>query len=196
MWVWASSCYWQLLIALCSKKDLQAATNLRMIEQMEMPVLSGKSYLQLVQPDDCSAIFLYICTLQTVVGPEELGQSSPKFISPVKCFSVSHVILFIIIFYFYKYNIACYVTSLCLKGLFINFEYITFISCPNKRNISCKKSISIKQFWLEILEKISCSKSFRVKYILYITVLGRTDFEHPIFSIVLSQSCFNKMDLS
>ena len=33
-------------------------------------------------------------------------------------------------------------------------------------------------------------------YIMYITVLGRTDFEHPIFSIISSQSCFIEMDLS
>ena len=30
---------------------------------------------------------------------------------------------------------------------------------------------------------------------MYITVLGRTDFEHPIFSIISSQSCFIEMDL-
>ena len=32
-----------------------------------------------------------------------------------------------------------------LKGLFTNFEYITFFSCPTKRNIFYKKFISIKQ---------------------------------------------------
>ena len=30
---------------------------------------------------------------------------------------------------------------------------------------------------------------------IYITVLGRTDFEHRIFSIISSQSCFIEMDL-
>ena len=35
-----------------------------------------------------------------------------------------------------------------------------------------------------------CPKLVCVIYIIYITVLGRTDFEHPIFSIILSQSCF------
>jgi len=35
-----------------------------------------------------------------------------------------------------------------------------------------------------------CSKSVRVIFVIYITVLGRTDFEHPIFSIVSSQSFF------
>ena len=30
---------------------------------------------------------------------------------------------------------------------------------------------------------------------IYITVLGRTDFEHPIFSIISSQTYFIEMDL-
>ena len=34
------------------------------------------------------------------------------------------------------------------------------------------------------------------RYIVYITVLGKTDFEQPIFSIISSQSCFIEMDLS
>ena len=40
-----------------------------------------------------------------------------------------------------------------LKGLFTNFEYIPFFSCPNKRNIFRERSISIEQLWLEIIEK-------------------------------------------
>ena len=38
---------------------------------------------------------------------------------------------------------------------------------------------------------------FTVCYIydIYITVLGWTDFEHPNFSIILSQSCFFEMGL-
>ena len=31
---------------------------------------------------------------------------------------------------------------------------------------------------------------------IYIIVLGRTDFVHPFFSIISSQSCFIEMDLS
>ena len=85
--------------------------------------------------------------------------------------------------------------SRCLKGLFTNFEYITLFSCPTKRNSFCKRSISMKQLWLEIIKKIECSKS-SVLYIIYITVLGRTDFVHLIFSIISSQSCFIEMDLS
>ena len=32
-------------------------------------------------------------------------------------------------------------------------------------------------------------------YVIYISVLGRTDFEHPIFSSISSQSCFIEMEL-
>ena len=55
-----------------------------------------------------------------------------------------------------------------LKGLFTNFEYITFFSCPTKRNIFCKRSISIKPLWLEIIEKRGCTKSVRPSTIIYI----------------------------
>ena len=44
-----------------------------------------------------------------------------------------------------------------LKGLLTNFEYITFFSCLNRRNIFYERSTSIKQLWLEIFEKIGCS---------------------------------------
>ena len=55
-----------------------------------------------------------------------------------------------------------------LKGLLTNFEYTTFFSCPNKRNSFYERSISIKQLWLEIFEKIGCSKSVRLlSYILH-----------------------------
>ena len=40
-----------------------------------------------------------------------------------------------------------------LKALFTSFEYITFFSCFNKRNIYYRRSISMKQLWLEIIEK-------------------------------------------
>ena len=80
-----------------------------------------------------------------------------------------------------------------LKGLFTNFEYIPFFSCPTERNISYKRFISIKPIWLEIIEKKGCTKSVRV---IYIIVLGRTDFVHPLFSIISSQSGFIEMDLS
>ena len=70
-----------------------------------------------------------------------------------------------------------------LKGLFTNFEYITFFLCPNKRNISYKRSISIKQLWLEIIEKIGCSKSVRPSTIIYIIYRTRTDFEHHFFQL-------------
>ena len=82
-----------------------------------------------------------------------------------------------------------------LKGLFTNFEYITFFSCPTERNIFYERFISIKPLWLEIIEKKGCTKSVRVIYMIYITVLGRTDFVHPIFSIISSQSGFIEMNL-
>ena len=84
-----------------------------------------------------------------------------------------------------------------LKGLFTNFEYITFFSCPNKRNIFCKRSISIKQLWLKIIEKIGCSKSVRPSTVIYIIYITRTDFEHhfsQLFRVrdVLSRWIFHK----
>ena len=79
--------------------------------------------------------------------------------------------------------------------MFTNFEYITFFSCPTERNIFYKRFISIKPLWLEIIEKKGCTKSVRVIYIIYIIVLGRTDFVHPFFSIISSQSGFIEMDL-
>ena len=83
-----------------------------------------------------------------------------------------------------------------LKGLFTNFEYITFFSSPNKGHIFCKRSISMKQLWLEIIEKIGCSKSVRSGTVIYIVYITRTDFVHPIFSIISSQSCFIEINLS
>ena len=79
--------------------------------------------------------------------------------------------------------------------MFTNFEYITFFSCPTERNIFYKRFISIKPLWLEIIEKKGCTKSVRVIYIIYIIVLGRTDFVHPFLSIISSQSGFIEMDL-
>ena len=53
----------------------------------------------------------------------------------------------------------------------------------------------MKPLWLEIIEKKGCTKSVRVIYIIYMIVLGRTDFVHPLFSIISSQSGFIEMDL-
>ena len=82
-----------------------------------------------------------------------------------------------------------------LKGLFTNFEYITFFSCPTERNIFYKRSISIKPLWLEINEKRGCTKSVRPSTIIYIIYITRTDFVHPIFSFISSQSGFIEMNL-
>ena len=55
----------------------------------------------------------------------------------------------------------------------------------------------MKQHWLEIIGKNSAkSQSVLYTYMRNKTVLGRTDFEHPIFWITSSQHCFNEMDIS
>ena len=64
-----------------------------------------------------------------------------------------------------------------LKELFTNFEFITFFSCLNIRNILYKRSISIKQLRLEIIEK-NGTQSRSVLY-LYITELGWVDLVDP-----------------
>ena len=71
-------------------------------------------------------------------------------------------------------------TFIRLKELFNNFEYITFSSCPNERNkfwwkVHLDKTTLTRNKW----EKC-CSKSVPVIYMIYITVLDRTDFEQPI----------------
>ena len=86
--------------------------------------------------------------------------------------------------------------TLFLKGLFTNFEYITFFSCPTERNIFYKRFILDKTTltrnnWEKRLHKVSPCYI----YIIYIIVLGRTDFVHPFFSIISSQSGFIEMDL-
>ena len=66
---------------------------------------------------------------------------------------------------------------------------------PQQKKHFCKRSILIKQLWLEIIEKILCLKAVRVIYIIYITVLGRTDFEHnfsQLFRVVLTRWTFHK----
>ena len=82
-----------------------------------------------------------------------------------------------------------------LKGLFTNFEYITFFSCPPERNIFYKRFISIKPLWLEIIEKRGCTKSVRPSTIIYYIYITRTDFVHPFLSIISSQSGFIEMNL-
>ena len=83
-----------------------------------------------------------------------------------------------------------------IKGIAHQFWVYNIFSCLNKRIISYERSISIKQLWLEINEKIGCSKSVRPSTVIYIIYVTRTDFEHPIFSIISSQSCFIEMNLS
>ena len=59
--------------------------------------------------------------------------------------------------------------------MFTNFKYIKFYSCPNKRNIFCKRSISIKQLWLEIIEH-HFSQLFRVRVVLSRWILHKKCF--------------------
>ena len=87
--------------------------------------------------------------------------------------------------------------ALLLKRFFTNFEYITFFSCPNKRNIFYKRSMWFKQFWFEIIEKIWCSKSVRLSTVIYILYITPTDFEHHFSQlfrvrVVLSKWTFYK----
>ena len=81
------------------------------------------------------------------------------------------------------------------KGFFTNFEYTTFFSCLNKRNISYGRSISIKQLWLEIIENNGV-QSQTVLYILLLYITW-TDFEHNFYQlfrvrVVLSRWTFYK----
>ena len=82
-----------------------------------------------------------------------------------------------------------------LKGLLTNFEFITFFVSQQKKHFSWKVYLDKPTLTRNNWENC-CSKSVRVIYTIYITVLGRIDFEHPIFRIISSQSCFIKMDLS
>ena len=80
-----------------------------------------------------------------------------------------------------------------LRGLFTSFEYIKFFSCSNKRIIFCKRSISIKQLFLKIVEKIGCSKSVRPSIVIYIIYITRTDFEHHFSYLFHRDGPFIKM---
>ena len=77
-----------------------------------------------------------------------------------------------------KSNFNCYIIleiqlsirDCYLKGLFINFKYITFFSCPTKRNIFCKRSISIKPLltrnnWEKREHKVSPTEYYYIYYI-------------------------------
>ena len=87
------------------------------------------------------------------------------------------------------------VTCATLKGIGHQFWIYNIFFVPTKRNIFYKRFIPIKPLWLEKIEKKGCTKSVRVIYIIYIIVLGRTDFVHPLFSIISSQSGFIEMGL-
>ena len=84
-----------------------------------------------------------------------------------------------------------------LKGLFTNFDYITLLSWLNGRNIFYERSISIKQLWNEIIEKIGSSKSVRLSTVIYTIYITRPEIEHHFsqlfrVSVVLSRWTFHK----
>ena len=82
------------------------------------------------------------------------------------------------------------------KGTVHHF-WIYIFSWPNRRNIFCKRSISIKQLRLEIIEEIGCSKSVRPSTVIYIIYITRSDFEHHfsqlfLIRVILSRWTFYK----
>ena len=83
-----------------------------------------------------------------------------------------------------------------IKGIVHQFWIRNIFFALIKEFFFHKRLITKKQLCLEIIEKIGCSKSVRVIYMIYITVLGWTDFKHPIFSIISRQSSFIEIDLS
>ena len=88
---------------------------------------------------------------------------------------------------FHKYY---HIRNISLKGLFTNFEYITFFSYPTKRNIFCKRSISIRPLWLDIIEEKRVHKVNPTEY-YYIYCIYNTDCHWaPFFSIISSQELF------
>ena len=85
----------------------------------------------------------------------------------------------------------CWIRN-CLKELFTDFEYIVFCWLPYERNIFCKRSISIKQLWLEIIEKIGCSKSVQPSTVIYVYYIYSTDRR---WANISSQLCSFDMDI-
>ena len=91
------------------------------------------------------------------------------------------LILFLIIHDFFPWRDCSPILNIC----------ITFFSCLNRRNIIYERSISIKQLWLEIIEKIGCSKSDQPStVIIYIYIYIMDWLWAPFFSIISSQRCF------
>ena len=83
--------------------------------------------------------------------------------------------------------------NLASRGLLTYIEYITFFSCPNKRNIFCERSISIKKTltrnnWENGMLKVSPTE--------YCYIYNKDWLWAPFFSIISSQSCFIEMNLS
>ena len=91
----------------------------------------------------------------------------------------------------------CYIFKIGepFKGIVNQFwVYNIFVVSQRKKHFY-ERSISIKQLWLEIIEKRGCTKSVRPSTVIYIIYITRTDFVHPFFSIISSQSGFIEMNL-
>ena len=84
-----------------------------------------------------------------------------------------------------------------LKGIVHRFWIHNIFLVPLQKKF-CKRSISIKQLWLEIMEIIECSQSVRSITVLYINYyIYNTDWlSSPFFSPISSQSYFIEMKLS
>ena len=83
-----------------------------------------------------------------------------------------------------------------IKGIVHQFWIYNIFFVPYRKKhflwkVHLDKTTLTRNNW----EKKGCTKSVRVIYIIYIIVLGRTDFVHPFLSIISSQSGFIEMDL-
>ena len=78
-----------------------------------------------------------------------------------------------------------------------NLEQINIFCVSTKETLFYERPISIKQLWLEIIQKIGCSKWVRPSTVIFIIFITRTDFEHHFsqsfrVSVVLSRWTFYK----
>ena len=65
-----------------------------------------------------------------------------------------------------------------LKGIFHQFWVYNIFFVPLRKKHFLWRFILIKQLWLEIIEKIVCSKSVRPSTVIYIIYITWTDFKH------------------
>ena len=82
----------------------------------------------------------------------------------------------------FKIHLKC-----LLKWIVHQFWIYNIFLVNHERNIFYKRSTSIKQLWLEIIEKIGCSKSVQPSTVIYIIYKVRTDFEHHFLNYIESE---------